>query len=301
MKILFYISLIISLTICEKKLLKVRECFTDPKISRLVRCEIIDGTFFLTFDVLSPVPECMFEICFYISENSKFRLLGKCQQLNRCAIDKSNVKFASPMITGIMKFWKRAGIMAASTKCPLFGLQEYSNITLSSNFFMFLPKGILLFTVRIYNDEFENIVKIANVLVNKSRLERCEVVDGKCFLKFEVLKPIEQCMVELCFYKSENTKFRLLGRCQHIDRCEMFKPAYANNPFTKSIVAFWKRSGISAASGPCPLQGVQNYKNITMNENFLVFLPKGILLFTFKLYNDEFDNIIKMGMIIINN
>ncbi|KAL7011509.1 hypothetical protein ACKWTF_014295 [Chironomus riparius] len=133
------------------------------------------------------------------------------------------------------------------------------------------------------------------------RLERCEVVDGQCFLKFEVLKPIEQCMVELCFYKSENTKFRLLGRCQHIDRCEMFKPAYANNPFTKSIVAFWKRSGISAASGPCPLQGVQNYENITMNENFLVFLPKGILLFTFKLYNDEFDNIIKMGMIIINN
>ena len=72
------------------------------------------------------------------------------------------------MVTGIMKFWKRSGISAASSECPLFGLQEYSNITLSSNFFMFLPKGILLFTVRIYNDEFENIVKIANVLVYKS-------------------------------------------------------------------------------------------------------------------------------------
>ena len=81
----------------------------------------------------------------------------------------------------------------------------------------------------------------------------------------------------------------------------MFKAAYANNPFTKSIMAFWKRSGIATASKPCPLVGLQIYENVTMSENFLVFLPKGILLFTFKLYNDEFDNIVKMEMVIINN
>jgi len=83
-------------------------------------------------------------------------------------MDKSDVKFTSPIVSGILKFWKRAGIFAASSECPLLGLQEYANITLSPNFFMFLPKGILLFAVRLYNDEFENIVKVANVLVNKS-------------------------------------------------------------------------------------------------------------------------------------
>jgi len=66
-------------------------------------------------------------------------------------------------------------------------------------------------------------------------------------------------------------------------------------------MAFWRRSGILAATAPCPVVGIQNYQNISMNENFLLFLPKGILLFSFKMYNDEFENILKMGMIIINN
>jgi hypothetical protein len=79
------------------------------------------------------------------------------------------------------------------------------------------------------------------------------------------------------------------------------KPSYANNPFTSSILSFWRRSGITAATTPCPITGIQNYSNISMNENFLIFLPKGIILFSFKMYNDEFDNIVKMGMIIINN
>ena len=66
-------------------------------------------------------------------------------------------------------------------------------------------------------------------------------------------------------------------------------------------MAFWKRSGIAAATTPCSVVGLQNYSNISMNENFLIFLPKGIILFSFRMYNDEFENIMKMGMIIINN
>jgi len=59
-KILFIILLtIFPDSKCDKKFLRTRECFTDSKIARLVRCEIVDGTFFLSFDVLSPITECM--------------------------------------------------------------------------------------------------------------------------------------------------------------------------------------------------------------------------------------------------
>ena len=51
--------LVFSVTNCDKKFLKVRECFTDSKISRLDRCEIINGSLYLAFDVLSPIGECM--------------------------------------------------------------------------------------------------------------------------------------------------------------------------------------------------------------------------------------------------
>ena len=58
-KIILLFSILIFTIKCDKKFLKIRECFTDEKIARLVRCEIVDGKFFVAFNVLSPVSVCM--------------------------------------------------------------------------------------------------------------------------------------------------------------------------------------------------------------------------------------------------
>ena len=65
-----------------------------------------------------------------------------------------------------MKFWKFVGASSPLSPCPIFGPQELANISLSENFFTFLPKGVLKIKAKNYNDEDGMLFGASVVFVN---------------------------------------------------------------------------------------------------------------------------------------
>ena len=51
---------------------------------------------------------------------------------------------------------------------------------------------------------------------------------------------------------------------------------------------------------PCPVIGLQEFKNITLNENILTFLPKGVLKIRVKNYNNEDGELFGLSVLFAN-
>ena len=80
--------------------------------------------------------------------------MGKCQRFDRCEAFKS--KGAKNLILSrLLSYWKELSesFSSAITPCPLVGHQEFVNFELKSNQFTFVPKGVFMASVKIYNDD----------------------------------------------------------------------------------------------------------------------------------------------------
>jgi len=104
------------------------------------------------------------KICFSKSENSKFRQMGKCQKFDTCTL--TNLKNMNPIMSRLYSYWKRMGLFSNIVECPLKGHYETCDVKLDTNLLTFLPKGVLLNTIKYYNDENQLVLNMSMVLVN---------------------------------------------------------------------------------------------------------------------------------------
>ena len=163
---------------------------------------------------------------------------------------------------------------------------------------------IILTTFCIINSNCEKkFLKMDKCEVNEKIAinMQCEVIDGRSFVVYNVIKPIYECMVEVCMEKSENSKFHKIGKCQSFNRCEYSKPGQPLNPIIKRIANFLKISGIQGSLSTCPIVGYQKFLNISIGfSNLLTFLPRGVLRLTLKNYNDKDGLLFSTSAIILN-
>lgn len=59
--------------------------------------------------------------------------------------------------------------------------------------------------------------------------------------------------------------------------------------------------GLFSNLAGCPLEGRYGTCDTKLDTNLLTFLPKGVLLYTLKYYNDENQLVLNMSMILVNN
>ena len=121
------------------------------------------------------------------------------------------------------------------------------------------------------------------------------------FIKLLSFKHFSNFQVEYCFFKFETPKLRPLGKCQHFDRCNLFNQGSTANPVLSGLFKILKHMGASLAqvTAPCPLNGRQEFLNISLYSNFLTILPRGMLLIKYRMYNDD-GTIIGMSLLIAN-
>lgn len=182
---IFVIFTLIFQTRPEKMLLKVHNCTGNAEYSRVTRCEVIESLGFFSFDIFKPVHKgtvtfwvswkslkkkfnflshfhFQLELCFYQSRNNKFHLLGKCQRIDRCNIASTS----NQIMKKFFNYMKYSGIPSLSP-CPLIGPQEFLNVTLFANFLTFLPRGILVMGMRVFNNEAGTIIGTWVVFSNR--------------------------------------------------------------------------------------------------------------------------------------
>jgi hypothetical protein len=116
-----------------------------------------------------------------------------------------------------------------------------------------------------------------------------------------IFRKILNFQIEFCFHKSENGKFRQLGKCQRIDRCKLFNYDATLGPFMSRIISFLKYAGIADSIPQCPMHGREEYKDMALNPHIMSFLPKGILKISVKNINDKNEPFFGISIVFLNN
>ncbi|CAG9810305.1 unnamed protein product [Chironomus riparius] len=149
---------------------------------------------------------------------------------------------------------------------------------------------ILSILIAISSIEAEKrFLKVENCTADAKlvRIQRCELANNKMSIVYDIIKPIASCTVEFCFHKSENGKFRPLGKCQRFDRCRIFNLDVNLTPIMKRLTRFIKYAGSASLIPSCPLHGREEYLDMTLNANIMGFLPKGVLKISVRNFNDD--------------
>ncbi|CAG9810306.1 unnamed protein product [Chironomus riparius] len=142
---------------------KIYECKSNDEFVTIERCDMTDGKLCLITDTIKPLIKPHFEICFSKSENSKFRQIGKCQRFDACTLTNPNTM--NPMMRRLHSYWKKLGFFTNLAGCPLTGHFETCNINLDTNLLTFLPKGVLLYTMR-YDSDGRFVLNMSMLLIN---------------------------------------------------------------------------------------------------------------------------------------
>ncbi|CAG9810304.1 unnamed protein product [Chironomus riparius] len=152
---------------CERKLHKIENCTSTEELSHIVRCDLVNGMMSVVYDIKAPISKAMIEYCFFKFESSKFRPLGKCQHFDRCNLFNHGPT-SNPILSGLFKILKHMGasIAQVTAPCPLYGRQEFLNISLYSNFLTILPRGMLLIRYKMYNND-GIIIGMSIVIANR--------------------------------------------------------------------------------------------------------------------------------------
>ncbi|KAL7011506.1 hypothetical protein ACKWTF_014292 [Chironomus riparius] len=163
---------------------------------------------------------------------------------------------------------------------------------------------LFLTILQIFNSNCEKkFLKMDKCEVNEKFAvnERCEVIDGRSFVVYKIIEPINECLVEVCMQKSKNSKFHQVGKCQNFNRCEYSKPGASLNQITKRIANFFKISGIQGSLSSCLIVGYQKFLNISIGfSNLLTFLPRGVLRISVRNYNMKNGLLFETSAVILN-
>lgn len=88
-----------------------------------------------------------------------------------------------------------------------------------------------------------------------------------------------------------------------MNHCEFMSAQKQNtlNPMVKKFMNFWKFTGIEAVKMTCPMFGDVKFINLDISNNFMSFIPKGIIKSVTKTYNNEDGLIFVMSCVFVIN
>jgi hypothetical protein len=86
-----------------------------------------------------------------------------------------------------------------------------------------------------------------------------------------------------------------------MDHCEYMSAQKQISPMVRKFVNFWKFTGAEAIKMPCPMIGEVKFINMSINSQFMSFIPKGIIKAVTKTYNNEDGLIFLMSIIFAIN
>lgn len=142
-----------------------------------------------------------------------------------------------------------------------------------------------------FKKNLKKVLKLLNFLQNlQKRLIK--------FQKFYYSKN----QMDVCFYKFEHSRPKLLNKCQVLNYCEFVKNPNKIGPniFLNKLVSYLKVTSLTKGFKPCPLNETFGFYNLNIDNNFVTFLPRGILRITSKGFNKSHKMIYYFSGIIMN-
>ncbi|KAL7011501.1 hypothetical protein ACKWTF_014290 [Chironomus riparius] len=165
---------------------------------------------------------------------------------------------------------------------------------------------IILFILFIYQSECEKrFLKIDNCTANSkvAKIDLCEISDGKLSANFDIIKPLDEFLIEFCFFRSINKVFNQLGKCQFMNHCDFMSAQKQSDlsPMLRKFVSFWKFAGIEGVKISCPVIGNITFNKLDISNNFMSFIPKGIMKLVTKTYNNQDGMIFILSAVFVIN
>ncbi|KAL7010800.1 hypothetical protein ACKWTF_013944 [Chironomus riparius] len=129
------------------------------------------------------------------------------------------------------------------------------------------------------------------------QIELCKLENKKFSGIFVITKPLNKVNLITNFYREENSKFRQIFKAPQIEWCSMVGngKGKSNTLVKVFILPVLKKNGFSLE---CPLQGIINIFNISIEQKMTTIFPNGLYRVSVKAYNSDDKDITNFSIIL---